>query len=547
MNAFINYMLEANLGLCLFLLLYLALLKNETDFSLKRVIILCAIVISLIFPLFHISMQTQVVPALGSYIPRSWLPEMVVYGEGNPATAESTLSFDAWTLTKTAYVAGAVIALSIFAVRLFTLSRMILRTPRYTIDKFTILESPRHDYTSFSFFNFIFIGKSTTLTDEEKALIIEHERIHAKRLHSFDVMLAHSIGIVFWFNPVIWIYKKIFIHLHEYEADARAVKYRDVNDYCSLLAKVALLSADIRLASHFSSSLTLKRIEMMRKIKSKIKWWKFAVVSAAVPLFFFIVSCQDQMVKDTNASDSVIPAAIMQRYNDQKAAKPDAHWEVVEFNEQGDKMLAKLEDEYGNPVSMELFTPDNAEYKHSTLNTEPDKITFNKEWNEPNSLRTFAIIEYSNLIKKIGDVHIVVDETATPSNGLEGFYTGIAQTIKYPEQARKMGIEGKVFVEFLVLTDGSITNIKAVKGIGAGCDEAAVEAVKSSAVKWIPGKVKGVDVKQIVVLPITFKLSNGAVLNGHDKLVQLEIIEPEKKPSPGAIDELVVVGNKIQN
>src|SRR5262245_75364 len=106
MNAFINYMLEANLGLCLFLLLYFALLKNETDFSFKRFIVLGSIVISLIFPLFHVSMQNQVVPAIGSYIPRSWMPEMVVYGEGNP-TEESTLTFDAWVLTKTVYAVGA--------------------------------------------------------------------------------------------------------------------------------------------------------------------------------------------------------------------------------------------------------------------------------------------------------------------------------------------------------------------------------------------------------------------------------------------------------
>ena len=547
MNAFINYLLEANLGLCLFLLLYWVLFKNETDFSLKRVIILGAITISLIFPLFHISTQSQVVPAIGSLIPRSWLPEMVVYGEGNSVAPETNITVDAWMLTRMIYGLGAIIALLIFTARLITLFRMIRKTPSYTIDEFTILESPRHEYSSFSFFNFIFIGKSTTLTDEEKALIIEHERIHAQRLHSFDVVLAHAIGIAFWFNPVVKMYKKIFVHLHEYDADARAVKYHNVNDYCSLLAKVALLSADIRLASHFSSSLTLKRIEMMRKIKSKIKWWKFAIVSAAVPLFFFVVSCQDQMIKDTNTSGSGIPAAIMERYNNLKTAKPDAHWEVVEFNEAGDKMLARLDEVYGNPLSIELFTPDNEKHKHSMLNTDPERITFNKEWDETNGLRTFAIIEYSNMVKKIGDVHIVVDETATPSNGLEGFYSGIAHEIKYPETARKMGIEGKVFVEFLVLTDGSITNIQAVKGIGAGCDEAAVEAVKSSAVKWIPGKVKGVDVKQIIVLPITFKLSEGSALKGQDKLVQLEIVQPEEKPSPGAIDELVVVGKKIQN
>ena len=97
------------------------------------------------------------------------------------------------------------------------------------------------------------------------------------------------------------MYKKIFVHLHEYEADARSVKTHDVNDYCSLLAKVALLSADIRLANHFSNSLTLKRIQMIRKIRSKTKWWKVALLGATVPLFFFVVACQDQLAGDVTA------------------------------------------------------------------------------------------------------------------------------------------------------------------------------------------------------------------------------------------------------
>ena len=57
----------------------------------------------------------------------------------------------------------------------------------------------------------------------------------------------------------------------------------------------------------------------------------------------------------------------------------------------------------------------------------------------------------------------------------------LRKILKYPLQARRMGIEGKVFVEFIVETDGSITNVRAKKGIGAGCDEEAVMAVQNCA------------------------------------------------------------------
>ncbi len=549
MNAFINYLLEANLGLSLFLLLYWILLKNETDFTLKRLFILSSILISLIFPLFHITTQTDLVPAIGAIVPRSWLPEMVVYAEGNQVSKGTNLNFDIWLITRIVYATGVIITLLIFAVRLLMLIKLIRLTPSYPMDRFTILESPRHDLASFSFFNFIFVGRSTELTPEEKSLIIEHERIHAQRLHSFDVLLTNAIGIAFWFNPVIRIYKKIFVHLHEYEADARSVKSHDVNEYCSLLAKVALLSADIRLANHFSNSLTLTRIEMIRKIRSKIKWWKIALIVCAVPLFFVAVSCNDQLVDDITeiARNSNValdaPQAIVDRFEAVKKANPNSTYVLVEFNEEGDRLLAKMEKAHGIPASMELFTPDNGQYKNSVLNTEPTQIMFNqsKEWEraskEMSGLRTFAIIEYNSIARKIAEqakgpdgVYMIVDETAKPEKGLPAFYEEVGRKLKYPVEARKLGIEGKVFVEFVVQMDGSISDIQAIKGIGAGCDEEAISVLKSSVIKWIPGKNQGIPVKQRLALPITFKLAGPKIT-----------LKDETKAPENSINEVVVV------
>jgi len=68
-----------------------------------------------------------------------------------------------------------------------------------------------------------------------------------------------------------------------------------------------------------------------------------------------------------------------------------------------------------------------------------------------------------------------------------------------------MRIEGRVFVQFVVDKDGSITNVEVLKGIGGGCDEEAVRVVKN-APKWNPGKQRGRPVRVKMVLPITFKL-----------------------------------------
>jgi protein TonB len=104
-------------------------------------------------------------------------------------------------------------------------------------------------------------------------------------------------------------------------------------------------------------------------------------------------------------------------------------------------------------------------------------------------------------------IFTVVEETAAPIGGMGAFYEYVGKKIKYPAQAKRMGIEGKVFVEFVIERDGSITDVKAIKGIGAGCDEEAVRILQS-APKWKPGKQRGKPVRQKMVLPISFKLSS---------------------------------------
>jgi len=99
---------------------------------------------------------------------------------------------------------------------------------------------------------------------------------------------------------------------------------------------------------------------------------------------------------------------------------------------------------------------------------------------------------------------IVEDNAAFPGgNAAYGKY--LRKNLKYPNQARRMGIEGKVYVQFIVDKKGNISEVKAVKGIGAGCDEEAVRVIKNSPA-WKPGKQRGRPVKQRMIIPIVFKL-----------------------------------------
>jgi len=104
-----------------------------------------------------------------------------------------------------------------------------------------------------------------------------------------------------------------------------------------------------------------------------------------------------------------------------------------------------------------------------------------------------------------GEVANVVEVDPEFPGGMEAFYKYLAENIKYPEQAKKDKIQGKVYISFVVEKDGSISDAKVLRGIGGGCDEEALRVVNAMP-KWTPGKMRGEVVRVNYNLPITFKL-----------------------------------------
>lgn len=83
----------------------------------------------------------------------------------------------------------------------------------------------------------------------------------------------------------------------------------------------------------------------------------------------------------------------------------------------------------------------------------------------------------------------------------------LSENIKYPRMARESGIEGRVFVTFVVEKDGSITGVQVLRGIGGGCDEEALKVVRNMP-KWEPGEQRGRPVRVQFNLPINFRLQD---------------------------------------
>ena len=99
----------------------------------------------------------------------------------------------------------------------------------------------------------------------------------------------------------------------------------------------------------------------------------------------------------------------------------------------------------------------------------------------------------------------IVEEMPAYPGGDDKLYEYLGKNIKYPQIARESGIQGRVFVNFVVEPDGSVSNVKVMRGIGGGCDEEAVRVIKTMP-KWKPGKQRGKAVRVTYTIPVVFKL-----------------------------------------
>jgi TonB family protein len=510
MNAYLNYLLEASIGLFLFLIAYQLLLRKETSFRFNRMFLLTGIAASVIFPLISINPVNSPMPSLNLSVEPMVTEADLVYS--NDVAPEHT--WTSWEILTVVYAAGLVLFLTVFAIRLGRMFSTLRRSTKYTFHHHCIVEL-KSTSSPFSFFHYIFIGNTPALTEKEKQQIIEHERIHAKLFHSLDIVLLNLLGIIFWFNPLIRFYKKIFVQLHEFEADARAVENHDVNEYCSLLARVALRSADYKLANHFSNSLTIKRIEMMRTIKQKIKSWKMLAVAAFIPALFFVVSCQDQ-VESTADAQSAYPVKVQQAIDRLKSSNPNTDFIVVPpsgpnlkdfegkhadhisvidgeyvFEAVSMLMIKAGEDANGNPQNYMIL--DYSSERSTRLPTEDEWKRASEVWKEhlDNSIDGEPIF-------------MAVEQQASPKEGINAFTNSIKQKVRYPEEAKRLGLRGKVYVKFVIKKDGTATDFEIVKGISKELDLEALRVLQAEIKGWNPAKQNGKIVNSQFVLPVQF-------------------------------------------
>lgn len=102
-------------------------------------------------------------------------------------------------------------------------------------------------------------------------------------------------------------------------------------------------------------------------------------------------------------------------------------------------------------------------------------------------------------------IYSLADEQPTYPGGMSAFFKYIKSSLQYPESAKASGVEGRVFVEYVVEKDGSISGARVLKSLNAECDKEALRLVSNSA-QWNPGKIDGKVVRVKMALPLNFKL-----------------------------------------
>ncbi len=261
-----------------FLVVFDLLLKKETFFNWNRTYLLTTSVLSLVLPFIKIERFKDVISK--EYIIN--LPEVFIGQEPTITDGFSeqntviTNQNSIWSWELVLYL-GAGLALLFFIVKLVKIISLLLKNPKQKVGKLCIVDL-KESTAAFSFLNFIFLG--TNLKPEEKASVLKHETIHVKQKHTLDLLFFECLKIVFWFNPLIYIYQNRIMSLHEFIADDLASKHQNKNQYYqNLLARVFETNTISFINPFYKKSLIKKRIIMLQKTKSKqIKLLKYTLL-----------------------------------------------------------------------------------------------------------------------------------------------------------------------------------------------------------------------------------------------------------------------------
>ena len=402
-----NYFLELALIHGVLTLGYWLLLRKERQYGKIRLFLLASILLAVLVPLFSLpEASSPTTPTASVVTVDSLVAEAATLAPPTPTLEQPWYQ----TVLVVLYALGTLFYLGKLLTNLGYLFYLRLSSRLDTISDTKVRRVAKLK-SSFTFFHWIFVGDATLKQDTDIAVVLKHEQAHARLGHTYDLLLFQLFRALFWWLPTAWLANREIRKIHEYQADAYALKSYSLDRYSTTLISSTLTVNGLGMASSFHDGLILKRLFAMKQKTKKIQPWKLGLLSA-------------------------LCAALL-----------------VGFSAYGDPIgKADLSD-------LNLFTGDEPVWKAEVM--------------------------------------------PTFEGGPDAFYAYIINETNYPEEAREAGIEGRVYVRFIIDVDGSVTDTEVKRGLGYGCDEEALRVVQNSP-GWTPGYENGEPVKIIRLAVVGF-------------------------------------------
>ena len=438
----LHYLLQVNLYLILFYGFYHIVLRKETFFNLNRTYLLASSALAFFIPMLQFTWVREQLVSDGVYDTMKYIYDPQMYY----APTESFVQQGwAWgDMIAVVYITGVLIGIGRMGLQMAYLGNLLRgKSQKKNMNK-----------SAFSFFNFLFVSKDMPMRD----VIMRHEQVHIRQLHSADIMLFELLAIFNWFNPIIYLYKKAVRYIHEFIADEITSQWEESKEeYAMLLFHEQFGVQTVPLTNNFFNDSMLKqRIQMLMKDRSEADvQWKYLLVLPLLGTMLIL------------ASSNLKGSEVEQRLNTKWRAIVERGGQAVVPSKSGRQVLA----ESGISISSAtIISPALAE----ELQMEADSIMNG------------------------------VDHQPEFNGGMPAFVEYLRANLKYPEEAQKANMEGKVYIQFVVNKDGSTEDYKVVKSAGEPLDNEALRVLKSVQ-KWVPGTHQDKLVRCTFVVPISFK------------------------------------------
>ncbi|MFC4479883.1 M56 family metallopeptidase [Flavobacterium chungangensis] len=306
MEALFIFILKSSGLLAMFYFAYIFLLRKETFFNSSRWFLIAGLITSVVLPFV---VYTKVIWV---EVPPAPAPDPIITTTTTEVSSVSTSNHEAavydtqykpttvsvieeenfeinWTLVAAVVYAIGFLGFMIkFALDFYSLNSVLKGKKIEQQEDFKFIDV-NENIAPFSYFDYI-VYNSSLYTSSELESILEHEKVHSDQKHTIDVLISRIFCILFWFNPIIWLYKKAILQNLEFIADSEASKkIADKKAYQYTLLKITTHETCVAITNHFYQSLIKKRIVMLNKNQSnKRNYWKYSAVIPALGAFVLL-------------------------------------------------------------------------------------------------------------------------------------------------------------------------------------------------------------------------------------------------------------------